>query len=115
MIKIPKSIFVAGVEYKFVIEKDLTKDRHFLAYCDVRKKEIAVDADHLKDADCFHTLLHEIKHAHQAEYGLNQAVSHELREIDAETTATMLLSIFDIKFKAGPPLKLRKTQGRLKK
>lgn len=116
--KLPKTVTVAGVTYTVEVEKDLGETHGLSGYCDRHKKKIVVSGELLqpkRKKDLLHTLIHEIKHAHQYEFGITQAIPSALEEVDAETTATLFCSIFDIRFKSSPRLQSPKKTRKLKK
>lgn len=117
-IVLPKSILVAGVRYKIVLEKNLLDEKLIFGYCDRTLKRIVIDEGTARSSDkelLLHTFLHEVKHAQQWEYGLAQTMGQELQEIDAETTATCFLNIFQIGLRSRAKLPPRKKKRKLKK
>lgn len=106
--KLPSHVTVAGVKYKLSYCSQLAQRMKY-GECNAEEKTIKI-ADTLKKNPTLlkQTILHEIKHAHQAEYGLMQAFDWQILEIDAETTANVFNSIFDIRFKSSPNLKKKR-------
>lgn len=98
--KLPKKINVLGTDYKIHQTSDVSlfhPDRATGGLSDVEGKNIFIDPG-LSRKDFWMTFLHELKHAHQYESGLFQAMSEDIMEVDAETTARMLFNLFHLRF-----------------
>lgn len=90
--KIPKKINVFGVVYKIkFIDTDL-----FAGLCDPSKKTIFLNINQSKD-QILSTYIHETIHAMQFSIGMNQAISRELMEIMAESTAVLVMDMISVK------------------
>ncbi len=111
---IPQTIDIAGVTYQMIADDTIMSESGFLGVANCIDKTITIAfAAHTNELQLMHTLLHEIKHVQQYEYGLSQALERGILEVDAETTSTCLLKIFDLQFKM--PAKPKKKATKKKK
>jgi hypothetical protein len=100
-VKVPKIIDVLGVKYKVIVTEKVNAyhpDRSTGALFDSTNKIIYLEPK-TKPSEFWMNFLHELKHAHQWESGLFQAMSDDAMEVDAETTARMLTTLFHLRFK----------------
>jgi len=100
-VRLPKTLTIFGAEVLIIKVKDLTDEQEnkvdglFLIECNI----IKIEAD-LSDEDTIHTLLHELFHAMIVRNSINQTtLSHDVEEILADTNATMITELFNLRFK----------------
>ena len=99
--RLPKILNIFGAEVQIIRvkelhdEKDEKVDGLFLPEHNIIKIESELNND-----DTIHTLLHELFHAMIVRNSINQTtLSHDVEEILADTNATMITELFNLKFK----------------
>ena len=104
---IPKRIYIGANEWTIQILKRIAFTKFAVSHgfspytvglCDSKDRVISL-ADGYSPDETLHTLLHEIKHAHQHESGLSQLISNDVMEMDAQGFASLVSGLFEIKFK----------------
>jgi len=97
-LKLYKKINVNQSKYSIFKAKGLLSANGIYGHCDRDKKVIVID-ESLKGEDFNLTLLHEIRHAFQFEYGFSQILSPDTMELDAELSANFMNTVFQWKLK----------------
>ena len=96
--KLPKRIPIGSVMYELRYAKKGELPSDILGRCFPRLKRIII-APGRPRPEMFHTLTHELKHALQIETGLSQVLDGQAMEMDAEATANLFTSLFNLSFK----------------
>lgn len=96
--KLPKRIPVGSTMYELRYAKKGELPEHVMGVCHFKKKMILLCKGQQR-SDLIHTLVHELKHALQWESGLSQNLDHQTMEMDAQATASMITSLFNLTFK----------------
>lgn len=91
-----RSFNVMGVTYRMIDPKGMGEDK--MGEVNLTDKLIRI-REGLSPYEYLETLLHELIHAKDYESGLYQTFDRTAIEVNAETTAKMILANFDLKFK----------------
>lgn len=89
--KLWRKIQVGHAKYKLFKVKDLS-ELGWVGLCDPSAKEILLESS-LKGEELTRTVLHELRHAAQHEFGISQFLDQQAAEMDAETFATFVVSL----------------------
>jgi hypothetical protein len=90
------SFNIMGETYRLIDPKDLPEQA--LGEADLTNKTIKIRED-LSSKEWLETLLHELIHAKDYESGLHQTLDRTGLEVNADTTAKVILANFDLKLK----------------
>jgi hypothetical protein len=98
--RIPQIIPICGHFYQVMIVDGLNAKDQCAGQMDPLARTIELDADLCDHPDyMMDVLLHEIKHAVHKELGWTEFLSHELQELEVQTSASTHTSLFKLEFK----------------